>query len=250
MKLGAQFYSIRTKSTTPEEVKRSFKVMKEIGYSVAQMSGICPMEPELLRDYSLEYDLPIVCTHSKPERILADTDALIKEHKIYNCDTIGFGSMPGTYERTVEGVRRFIKDIELPIKKALDAGMRITYHNHAFEFNDIGGVKMMDLLIEEAPQLNFILDTYWVKFGGCDYFSYIKKIGGERMVNIHFKDMAYDPNGPMCPCGEGTINFAPIVKLCESLGIKNALVEQDNADKAEDPYEEMRTSFNNLKTLF
>ena len=70
------------------------------------------------------------------------------------------------------------------------------------------------------------------------------------MVNIHFKDMMYDPNGPMCPCGEGTINFAPIVKLCNSLGIKNALVEQDNADKAEDPYEEMRISYENLKSLF
>lgn len=41
MKLGAQFYSIRTKTTTPEDLKASFKAMKEVGYENAQMSAIC-----------------------------------------------------------------------------------------------------------------------------------------------------------------------------------------------------------------
>ncbi len=45
MKLGAQFYSIRTKTTTPADLKASFKAMRDIGYQNAQMSAICKMDP-------------------------------------------------------------------------------------------------------------------------------------------------------------------------------------------------------------
>ena len=59
MKLGAQFYSIRDNTTTPEDLKKSFEAIKNIGYEIVQMSAICPIDPELLRSYSEEYSLPI-----------------------------------------------------------------------------------------------------------------------------------------------------------------------------------------------
>jgi sugar phosphate isomerase/epimerase len=98
--------------------------------------------------------------------------------------------------------------------------------------------------------MNFILDTYWFKYAGRSYLDYIKMLGNARLTNVHFKDMLNDPQGPICPCGNGTIDFAPVVKLCDELGIPNALVEQDNAPELGDEYEQMATSFNNLKHLF
>ena len=44
MKLGAQFFSIRDRSQTPEDLYASFAKMKEIGYEIVQMSGICKIE--------------------------------------------------------------------------------------------------------------------------------------------------------------------------------------------------------------
>lgn len=250
MKLGAQFYSINDKTKTPEGIYESFREMKDIGYSVAQMSAIGPIEPERLRDISLEFDLPITCTHTSPSFILEETDRIIKEHKIYSCPVIGIGSMPDKYKGSLEGVREFIKDFSVPAKKIADAGLKLAYHNHAFEFEDLGGTHAYDILIEEFPELNFILDTYWVKYGGYDYLSYIKRIGSERMQNVHFKDMKREPKGEIVPCGKGVIDFAPVVKLCDKLGIPNALVEQDSAPKTGDSYGQMRISYNNLKNLF
>ena len=96
MKLGAQFFTLREKNKTPEGLYRSFADVKKIGYQVVQMSAICQIEPERLKAYSDEFELPITCTHSPFERIVNDTDALIKEHIIYGCPVIGLGSMPNS----------------------------------------------------------------------------------------------------------------------------------------------------------
>ena len=84
MKLGAQFYTIRDKAKTPEGIRESMLKMKEIGYTVAQMSGIGPIAAELLRDYSEEAGLPITCTHSSFDRIVNDTDPLTLNSTLQN----------------------------------------------------------------------------------------------------------------------------------------------------------------------
>ena len=250
MKLGAQFYSIRDRVQTPEGIREAFAKMKACGYSVAQMSGIGAIEAERLKSYVEEFDMPIVCTHINPDLLIEDTDKYIKEHITYGCPVIGIGSMPTRYRGTLEGVRTFIKDFTDVEKKISAAGLKFAYHNHAFEFENIDGVMTYDLLIEEFPTLNFILDTYWVKYGGQCYLDYIKRIGAERMSNIHFKDMQNEPQGAICPCGVGVIDFAPVVDLCNSLGIANALVEQDNAPESGDSFGQMKISCDNLKKYF
>ena len=250
MKLGAQFFTLREKNKTPEGLYRSFAEMKKIGYQITQMSAICKIEPEKLKSYVEEFNLPITCTHSPMDRIVGDTDALIREHIIYGCPTVGIGSMPKEYRGSIEGAREFIKAVKEPMEKMKAAGLNFAYHNHDFEFVDLGGVCSYDLLIEEAPDMHFILDTYWFKYSERDYLEYIKLFGNKRLQNVHFKDMKTYPKGEICPCGEGVIDFAPVVKLCRELEIPYALVEQDNAPSLGDEYEQMATSFNNLKNLF
>ena len=249
MKLGAQFYSIRDNTTTPEDLRKAFESIKNIGYEIAQMSAICPINPELLKSYSDEFSLPITCTHSPYERIINDTDNLIKEHIVYGCPTIGLGYMPNEFHDGM-GVYDFIEKMKEPLMKIKEAGLDLAYHNHAFEFEKVGDKLMFDILIEELPELCFILDTYWVKYAGYDYIEYIKRLGPSRLKNVHFKDMKTAPKGDICPCGEGVIDFAPVIKLCDELGIENALVEQDNAPDSGDSIKQMAISYNNLKDLF
>ena len=248
MKLGAQFYSIRDNTTTPEDLKGAFKAIKEAGYEIAQMSAICEIDPHLLKSYSEEFDLPITCTHSPYDRIVNDTDRLIEEHKIYGCPTIGLGYMPNEYHK--EGIYDFIETLKEPLRKIKAAGLSFAYHNHAFEFEKAHGKLIYDILIEELPDLEFIIDTYWFKYAGYDYIEYIKKIGAHRIKNVHLKDMASEPQGDICPCGEGIIDFSPLVKLCDEMGIENALVEQDNAPDSGDSIGQMKISYNNLKLIF
>lgn len=251
MKLGAQFYSLRERCKTPEDLRETFRRVKEIGYQVVQISGVCDIDAERLRDISDEFQLPITCTHKPMNMIIENTDELIQYHKTINCPVIGLGSMSLEYLSSIEGVRKFIEIMDTPIKKIMDAGMTFAYHNHHLEFNDIGGTDVYTILLEEAPNVHFIHDVYWTKYAGKDYLEYIRIIGeAKRMTNIHFKDMKSAPQGPICPCGEGTIDFAPIVDICKKVGIEYAQVEQDNAPNLGDEFEQMQRSFNNLISLF
>ena len=250
MKLGSQFFSIRNLTQTEDGLKEAFRMTKEIGYEVVQLSAIGPIDAHVIKSYVDEFSLPVVCTHKAYDDIVNNTEKLIEDHQIYECPVIGLGSMPTEFRSSLEGVTEFINSIKEPIKKIEAAGLKFAYHNHAFEFEQFGGRLIYDMLIEDLPSLNFILDTYWVKYGGYDYLEYIKRIGSARMTNVHFKDMKCEPKGDICPCGTGVIDFKPVISLCDELGIPNALVEQDNAPASGDSMGQMKISFDNLKPLF
>ena len=248
MKIGAQFYSIRDNTTSPEDLKKAFQRIKEIGYEAAQMSAICEISPELLKSYSEEFNLPITCTHSPYDRIVNDTDALIKEHKTYGCPTIGLGYMPNEFHGG--GIYDFIDSIREPLKKIKAAGLDFAYHNHAFEFESVDGKLIYDIMIDELPELSFIIDTYWIKYAGYDYIDYIKRIGAKRIKNIHFKDMIEAPKGAICPCGAGVIDMKKLYDACVETGVSAVFVEQDNAPDSGDSIGQLAISYKNLAPIF
>lgn len=251
MKLGAQLYSVRTFTQTPEDLLATFRKIKAIGYENVQLSGAGPIAAETVRDISLETELPVVCTHSPLERILHDTDALIREHRVFGCPVIGLGSMPKEFHGSVEGLDKFLTDLAEPVKKIRHAGLHFAYHNHAFEFATLPNTKatVYDMMLERCPDWHFIMDTYWVEFAGYSATDYIAKIGTDRLVNIHFKDMAKNEERSICACGNGVLDFEKIYAVCKKIGVQNVLVEQDNAVKAPDAFAEMETSFRHLRPI-
>lgn len=250
MKLGAQFYSIRTECATPESLLATMKKIKNMGYDVMQASAICELEAEQFKAFIDETNLPVTCTHKSYDSIVRDTDNLIRFHKIIGCPVIGLGSMPPKFRGSYEGIRTFVNEIRTAMEKIEAAGLRFAYHNHDFEFVPVDGVRIYDCLIEELPTLDFIHDVYWSTYAGEDPIKYIKLLAGAgRMTNIHFKDMSTAPKGPICPCGDGVIDFASFVPLCDALGVKYVQIEQDNAPELGDVFEQMKKSYDFVRPL-
>lgn len=250
MKLGAQLYSVRTHLTNEADCRASFARLAKMGYENVQLSGAAELTAEIWRDISDESGLAIVGTHSNFKRIVEDTDAIIAEHKIMNCPVIGIGSMPKEYRGTLEALEAFFKVMEEPTKKIREAGLDFSYHNHNFEFVIPEGSDkpIYDVMLESQPDWHFILDTYWVEFAGYNAIEYMRKVGGKRLVNVHYKDMARDEERSICACGQGQLDFKAITDVCLELGVVNALVEQDNAVKF-DAFEQMQISFDHLRPI-
>ena len=259
MKLGAQLFSIRDFIQTPEDTRRTFRRMADIGYENVQFSGGGPIPAQTLREIVDETGMEIAITHTDQTRILQDTDAVIAEHKLFRCPVIGMGMMPKEFRGSQAGFDAFKKALETPVKKILDAGLHFAYHNHAFELQKTadGGERILDRMLDECPDWQIILDVCWVQFGGGDVLHYLEKAGGARLANIHYKDMLAEPvhtegkadRPDFVPCGEGVLDFVSITKKCEALGVKNVFVEQDNAVNKPDPFDEMARSFRNLRPI-
>lgn len=249
-KIGIQLYTLRDYIQTYEDTEKTFSFVKGLGTNVIQISGIGPIEPEKVAKLVNDFQMDVCVTHKPFDRMLNDLDSLAEEHKMINCDTIGLGSMPGEYQKTEEGVREFIKLTNEIGKKLKAKGMHFAYHNHAFEFNEVGGKKIMDWLIEETdPELfGFIPDVFWIQVGGEDPAKYLQRLKG-RVKVCHFKDGEIETDMPMITelC-KGEVDLDACYKACMELDISYIVYEQDN-NFEKDALRSTQISFRELQKI-
>lgn len=249
MKLGAQLFTLREYTQTEKDLDYSLARVAEMGYETVQISAIGPIAPKKVRKICDKHGLKIVLTHTDPNRILNDTEAVIKDHEIMGCDYIGIGMMPQKY-RSPEWLWHFGEDYREPAKKIAAAGKRLMYHNHNLEFQKFNGKLIFDTILESfsPEELGIVLDTYWVQMGGGDVCDWIEKLG-DRIPCVHLKDMGVNGMEPkMAPVMEGNLNFPKILSTLERVGkTQYLLVEQDICEGS--PFDCLKQSYDNLHAL-
>ena len=259
MEFGLNLYSVRNLVGTPEGFRETAYKLKEMGYDTMQISGV-PYDPELIKSVSEETALPVVLTHVGIDRILHDTDTLMDEHAYFGCKNIGLGSFPFTsmedHGKMVEQVAELNEAGERMAKR----GFKFFYHNHHYEFYKNDGQTVYDYMIENAPYINFTLDTYWLQYGGVDIVDYINKMSG-RIDCIHLKDyqiirkrISPEETGPVspdyAPVGKGTLKWHEIIPAALASETKNFIVEEDSAALYADTLAEVKFSIDYLKANF
>ena len=244
MQIGAQFYTLRDFCKTPDDLSETLKKVADIGYKTVQISGVCDFDAEWMKEELRKTGLKCVITHTKPERIVGDTDKVIEEHKIFGCDRIGIGF----YDVAKNGVEAFIDYYKEAAKAIKEKGLYLSYHNHDNEFAKLDGKLIIDHILDAfAPdEMGFTLDTYWVQSGGADPIWWLNYLKG-RTPCVHFKDMAIvGKEHRMAVVGEGNMNFQGIIKAAVDNGVQYALVEQDNCYD-ENPFDCLKRSYEYLK---
>lgn len=248
MIIGAQAFTLRDFTKTENDIESTLKKIKAMGYNCLQVSAFGDIAPERLRDLAQENKLDIIITHTSADRILYDTQAVINEHKTFNCKNIGIGCMPEKYQGSLEGARAFISDFNEAAKEINKSGLKLHYHNHGFEFQKTNGKTWFDTMVEEtSPELwGFIVDLYWVQYGGICPADQLEKMAG-RVDVCHFKDMEIVGNKQRtAPIMQGNLNWDKIIDVCNKTGVEYAMIEQDET-YGKFPFEELRISYENLK---
>lgn len=247
---AAQLYTVRDFTKTPEAIGTTLRKIKAIGFQAIQISGFGPIEPGRLAALVAELELDVCITHSPWERMRDDLDALIAEHRLLHCDTIGLGYLPSEYHGSVAGISAFLKDAGEIAKRIADAGLRFAYHNHAFDLERLeNGRLRLDMLIEDSDEkeFGFILDTYWLQYGGVNPAEYIRRVAG-RMKVCHFKDYAVIDNTPtFAEIGCGNLNLREAYHACRESGVQYIAIEQDTCPR--DPFDCLRVSLENLNKI-
>lgn len=157
--------------------------------------------------------------------------------------------------RTAEGYRAVADTLNTAGAAARDAGVRIAYHNHDFEFEPLGepseppgqpfqpqGRSGYDLLLERLdPSLvDMEIDFHWSAAAGAAFEPLVADHPG-RFALCHVKDL--DAQGGMADVGAGTIDWAALFALSEEAGLRHYFVEHDNPA---DPLASARSSYRYL----
>lgn len=247
MSIAAQLYTLREFLKTPEDIEKTLKRVKEIGYNAIQVSGMGPIDPTVLKEIADKNSLKICVSHISFDRLKNDLENVIKEHKIWKCEYVGLGAMPSEYRTSKSEYLKFIEDISPIARKIKDNGLQFVYHNHKFEFQKFEDSTGMDLLFNKSDSktFGFEIDTYWVQAGGANPVDWIKKVKG-RMGVVHLKDMAIlNDQQVYAEIGGGNLNWQEIITACRETGVKWFAVEQDICQR--NPFESLEISLKYLQ---
>lgn len=256
MKAGLNLYSVRNYLETEASFLEAASKIKQMGYDYVQYSGGA-FDAGIIKRVSEKSGLPVVLTHVPMARILGDVEALMDEHETFGCKNIGLGMMPKSVIADKTLCYETISALDEAGAKMEKRGFKFFYHHHQFEFYRHDGKTVFDYILDNAPHINFTLDTYWLQYGGADVCRSIDKACG-RIECLHLKDYAialkssespeFEPT--FAPVGDGNIDFAPVIEHARAAGAKYFLVEQDNAANLPDTLGQVERSIRYLKARF
>jgi sugar phosphate isomerase/epimerase len=143
-------------------------------------------------------------------------------------------------------VRRIATELGEIARACADRGIRLGYHNHAFEFAPLDGTSVWDVLLDGlSPGVELEVDVYWAAIGGRDPAEVIRA-AGERVGLLHMKDVAAAPDrGDVTP-GDGILPWEEIVAAATEQAVAWYVVEEDNPKDAFAEIARGRTFLNGL----
>lgn len=254
--VGVQLYTVR--DVLPKDPLQTLKTIAEIGYREVEVIGatIPQIEPALKAT-----NLKAVSAHLDSDLFLAKhQDELAKavdELKSHHIEYAVFPYLPPQRRGGPDVYHRLAEDLNAAGKRCHHAGVKLCYHNHAFEFKPMGSVTPLQILMKETDPalLNLELDVFWVSVAGHDPVAMLTTYAS-RIALVHLKDKAegtpvqFNENVPEADfkeVGSGSLHFAAILRAATQAGVKHFFVEQDHTPG--DPLASLRKSYDYLHKL-
>ncbi|RZL28644.1 MAG: sugar phosphate isomerase/epimerase [Pedobacter sp.] len=254
--VGLQLYSLRAelpkdvKGTIEKVAKAGFTEVELYGFSIKdQFWGMNPIEFKKLLDAnglkapSGHYGLGSYLTDGNT----AELEEAIVAAKILGSEYVTIPWLDQSIRKTADDYKKIAAKINVAGKMCKDAGLRLAYHNHDFEFQKLGETTGYQILLNETDKnlVDFELDLYWVVRSGNDPIKLFTDNPG-RFTMWHVKDMDKTNPALNTEVGSGSINWKPIFADAKLSGMKHFFVEHETNYKP-NPMESVAASCAYLK---
>ena len=249
--IGLQLYTLRdelsknVKIVLEKVASAGFTTVETYGFSIKdQFWGLSAIELKKILD---ENNLKAISGHYGIGSFLADgntteLEAAINAVKILKSEYLTIPWVDPPFRSNIGDYKKIAARLNEAGKMCQKAGLKLTYHNHDFEFENYNGITGYDILLKETDQdlVYFEMDLYWVVRSGKDPLQLFKENPG-RFKMWHVKDMDKLKPELNTEVGSGSIDFIPIFKEAKLAGMKYFFVEQEN-NFAVNSFESIKTS--------
>lgn len=243
-------YTVR--EPAKQDLAGTLKKVRESGFEYVQWSGMPEMPGEQARKALDEAGLTAIAGHTGIEPFEEDFEQAVAFWKALGVADIAPGGMMKDCKDSLQDWRRGCERLDAVGAKLHKQGIRLSYHNHDWEFEKFPNDDRckLDILYEETdPQhLRAELDLGWCHAGGADPAAYVRKYAGRCPV-VHAKDMKAHPEVGQCryaELGRGALDWDRIFEAGEQAGIEWYVYEQDETDG--DLWESVQISHDFLKS--
>ena len=242
--IAVQLYTVRRLAA--RDLPGTLLAVAAAGYRAVELAGLPAIAASDLARLLDESELHVVAAHEGIEALREDANAVADRLAELRCPRVIVPGMPDADRQTVDDVRRFAAALDGFARRFAERGIRLGYHNHAFEFAPLQGTTVWDVLLAElGPEVEIELDVYWAAVGGRDPVTEIESTAG-RVRLLHMKDRAPGPEPHDLPAGEGILPFPEIVREARSAGVEWYIAEQD---EPHEPLGDIARAFRYLESL-
>ena len=259
--IGLQLYTLRNQLKT--DTVGTIKAIADAGYDQVEPYGFPGGASDMIQA-AKDHGLAINSSHfdwesvTDPEKEgVAPFEDILATAKDAGLSHLVIPYLHGHNRETLDDYKVIAERCNVAAEKAKAAGIQLSYHNHAFEFEPKGddGMTGYDVFAAEfSDDMKFEVDVFWVKVGGVEIIPLLKKLDG-RVAQLHLKDLKTEielPNFGSVPkdafeeIGDGQIAMAPILAAAAEIGVAHCHVEQDQSP---DPIASVTQSLGFLESL-
>lgn len=228
--IALQLWTVR--DLAARDLRGTLAAVAAAGYRSVELAGLLDVPTHDLTELLEEAALQPVAAHVGIDLLRADLDAVAVRHAALGCDRIIVPWLPEEERRTAGDARRFASELNDIGRRLAERGIRLGYHNHAFEFAPLDGTTVWDVLFEELrPDVDLELDVFWAAVAGRDPVTVLRD-GASRIRLLHMKDRAPGPEPRDAPAGDGLLDFPRIVDEARVQGVEWFVAEQDEPGDA------------------
>ena len=253
--IGVQLYTLR--NVINDKPLETLQALERLGYRECEavhgnLAKIWPfLKQTKLKPVSLHLDTAFF-TRDQARLPAALEDAKQRGFAYVVCPYIAPQDRGG-----VEVIKRLGETLNKAGEVCAKSGLRLAYHNHAFELEPSGDGTLLDVLLKTAdPKLvSLELDIMWSRVAGVDPVSLLQKYG-TRVTLMHLKNVRGDvgpqynekvPREAFTEVGNGAIDIPSVLKAAAKSGVQHYFVEQDQTPG--DPLDSLKQSYTYLEKL-
>ena len=260
-KIGIQTYTLR--DAMGEDARATFQMIKDVGFDYVELNGrdFSTVSPKALRDMLDDIGLPSPTTHLDYDSLANRTSEVADTAAALGCEYV---VLPWLTEdqRGLDDYKAHAELLNRAAEALKASGINVAYHNHQFEFFDLGGGQTgMNILLSETDSdlVSFELDMFWAALAGTDIVGLFKANPG-RFKLCHIKDLSGDASPwrtsvdfgsiistLMVNVGQGDLPFESYFAANDVSGMKYFIAEHDNPPK---PYRQsIETSYKAIRNM-
>ncbi len=240
-KMAYQLYSIRDEME--RDVMGTLSALKVGGYQDFEVHGLNPdnnkiygLSPQELKmrfdDLGLSissghYDFQNFLDGSK-DVLLGFVDQCIQAAEVLGSEYLVFPWLSPT-QRSIDYFKHLALSLNVIGEKIKEAGLKLAYHNHDFEFTEQGGEIGYDILLQETDvdKVFFELDMYWLIFESSLSPAKLIEDNPGRITMWHIKDMEANTRD-FTELGNGIIDYPKLLSAINKAGLEHFYIEQDS----------------------
>lgn len=265
---GVQLYTVR--ELLPTDAEGTLKAIAEMGYGKVEISSsdlerLAPMLKDLgLSSPSGHFPAPLVTGNWEAWKPLigeppegASWEKAVEMAVAHGMEFMVISYLLPSERGGLDYFKNFADQMNRAGEACRQAGLKLGYHNHAFEFQEVEGTSIFEILMQgfDPELVGWELDVFWSSVAGVDSVELFGKYPG-RIPLVHLKDKPADaaqsfredvPRDIFLEVGGGSLDIPAILAAAKTCGSKHLFVEQDSCPGS--PLDSLRQSISYLKAL-